>query len=150
MPLTPFHFGPGILIKPLAKKFSLTAFIVSQIIIDLEPLWNILRKAPRLHGLFHTFLGALIPAFLTVMVVRNILKRVPVSVLLFSALIGVWSHVILDGIMHRDMTPFFPFSDANPFLGIIPLSFLYWGCVVSGVIGLILWLLFRNREGLDL
>lgn len=145
MPLTPFHFGPGMLIKPLVKKFSLTAFIVSQIIMDIEPLWNILRKAPRLHGLFHSFVGSLIPAFLTVVLVKRFLKRVPLSVLVYSVLIGVWSHVVLDGIMHRDMTPFFPFSDVNPLLGIIPLSFLYLGCVISGVIGLILWFLLRVR-----
>ena len=30
-----------------------------------------------------------------------------------GALIGAYSQLILDSIMHRDMSPFFPFSDYN-------------------------------------
>ena len=33
---------------------------------------------------------------------------------MISAYIGAFSHVLLDGIMHDDMRPFFPLTDANP------------------------------------
>ena len=36
-----------------------------------------------------------------------------------GALIGAWSHLLLDSFMHEDIKPFSPFTDANPLLGVI-------------------------------
>lgn len=37
MPITPFHFGPGLLGKGLLPaKLSVTAFVAAQIVIDCE------------------------------------------------------------------------------------------------------------------
>jgi membrane-bound metal-dependent hydrolase YbcI (DUF457 family) len=71
----------------------------------------------------------------------NMLAQLPMSITIISSLIGVWSHVFLDSIMHQDMMPFSPFSDANPFLGFVSLTQLHWGCIFSGVLGTILWAL---------
>ena len=39
MPITPFHFGPGALVKVIVPKhFSWTIFALSNILIDLEPV----------------------------------------------------------------------------------------------------------------
>ena len=46
MPFTPFHFGPGAGIKAtLPGRFSLIIFCYSQVMIDLEPLYFLLRGA---------------------------------------------------------------------------------------------------------
>jgi hypothetical protein len=44
MPFTPFHFGPGATIKAMAgQHFSFTVFAFTQLAIDLEPLYFMLR-----------------------------------------------------------------------------------------------------------
>ena len=146
MPLTPFHFGPGVLVKSfLRSKFSLSTFILSQIFIDLETLWNIIRQAPRLHVVFHSFLGSLIPGVVAILAIRAISPSSSFPVLLFSSLVGVWSHVIFDGIMHADVTPFFPFSSANPFLDLCSLATLHVALVVSAIVGGLWW--FVSQRG---
>ena len=37
MPATPYHFGPGLLIKAAApRQFSMAAYSLTQVVIDLE------------------------------------------------------------------------------------------------------------------
>ena len=56
MPFTPLHFGPGLLLKAAAPRHvSFTAFVASQVLIDLESLYNILRGAWPVHRELHTF-----------------------------------------------------------------------------------------------
>jgi hypothetical protein len=159
MPVTPFHFGPGIFIKSvLRRNFSLFVFICSQIMIDFETLWNILSGHQKLHTFFHTYLGSLVIVCILTLIAKPLfkvtmwfwsdsknveasLKQVPISIIIFSALIGVWAHVFLDSIMHQDITPLKPFSDANPFLGIVSLEQLHLGCIFSGILGGIIWAL---------
>jgi len=59
MPFTPLHFGPGTAIKAVIPgSFSLTVFAFSQIVIDLEPLYYLLRDAWPVHRFLHTYRGA--------------------------------------------------------------------------------------------
>ena len=59
MPFTPFHFGPGIFVKAaMPHKFSLRIFILNQVMIDLESLFNILSGQYPVHRFLHTFLGS--------------------------------------------------------------------------------------------
>ena len=59
MPFTPFHFGPGMLIKGLIpKQFSLSVFALANIAMDVEPLYHLLRGGTQLHGASHTLIGA--------------------------------------------------------------------------------------------
>ena len=60
--------------------------------------------------------------------------------------LGGLFHSLLDGIMHADIRPFHPFSDANPLRGILSLDQLHAACVVAGAIGA-LWLLGRVWRG---
>jgi hypothetical protein len=46
-----------------------------------------------------------------------------------------WS---LDSIMHADMRPFAPWSDASPLLGILSIGGLHVACLVSGMLGALL------------
>lgn len=119
MPFTPYHFGAGALAKSIAPKhFSFTAFAVSNVLIDVEPLVRMLGLLDDtiLHGPTHTFPGAVVIAALTLPAVRmwdraaSALRltglrppAVPTWIVLTSALVGTVSHLILDGMMHADM-----------------------------------------------
>jgi len=56
-----------------------------------------------------------------------------------GAALGVLLHVPIDAMMHPDVKPFAPWTDANPFF--IPGSFewLHVACLAAGVLGLGLW-----------
>jgi hypothetical protein len=55
MPFTPLHFGPGLIVKAAVPgQFSLTAYTLANIAVDLEPLCHIVRRDYPLHGPFHT------------------------------------------------------------------------------------------------
>lgn len=173
MPFTPFHFGWGYSVAAVERKprlFCFFTFVITQVVIDVETLRNMLTQQLRLHTFFHTFLGSLVAAGIAVLLViasygpgRWILLRLPqflrglildfrlfpearpvVSALLLSALYGAWSHVLLDAIMHSDTLPFAPFSEANPFHELISMEALMWlgiGLVLLG------WAVFKIRRG---
>ena len=150
MPITPFHFGPGAVIHALApRQVSFLAFCAANVLIDVEPLYYMITHHHRLHQFFHTFVGASLVALATVILFlgcralsRRIwlpnpfewqsLNLIPVAV---GAIVGTYSHILLDSVMHRDITPFAPFSDVNPLLRIVSLSTLHWICIGSGVLG---------------
>ena len=148
MPFTPFHMGPGIVVKTaLQSSFSLMVFGWSQVAIDIQPLVVLLTGKGELHGFSHTFLGAtLIGLFCSLTgkhlgefglrVIRKP-KYLPISwkVSFASAFIGTYSHIIIDSIMHSDVFPLSPFSAASPLHGIINIKALHVWCMVSAVIG---------------
>lgn len=119
MPFTPYHFGAGALAKSIAPRHvSFTAFAVSNVLIDVEPLVRMLGLLDDtiLHGPTHTFPGAVVIAALTLPAMRLWDRAaaalrltglrppaVPTWMILSSALIGTLSHVILDAQMHADM-----------------------------------------------
>jgi hypothetical protein len=160
MPFTPFHMGPGLAIKAVAgRRFSLMVFGVSQVAIDLEPLVRIYRGDAVLHGWTHTYLGATVIAVISAVIGRPIgarilaalrgalrtlcwegsstAPRIGWAVPLVSALVGTWSHVLLDSLMHADMVPWAPFSTANGLLYALPFASVYRGCFWVGVAGLV-------------
>jgi membrane-bound metal-dependent hydrolase YbcI (DUF457 family) len=53
-----------------------------------------------------------------------------------GAAAGSYSHIVLDSLMHRDITPFAPFSNANPLLQAVSLSTLHWSCLAAGLIAI--------------
>ena len=59
MPFTPFHMGPGLLIKSLLQSsFSLMVFGWAQIVMDIQPLIAMTTGVGALHGFTHTYVGA--------------------------------------------------------------------------------------------
>ena len=54
-----------------------------------------------------------------------------------GALLGAWSHVALDSLMHPDMEPLWPFAAGNALLTVMSLDALHLLCIGSGVAGLI-------------
>lgn len=159
MPFTPFHFGPGMLIKGLIpKQFSLSVFALANIAMDVEPLYHILRGDTQLHGASHTLIGAACIGSGTALVAPRVIARawqwyqqfhiVADSPVHFTrqqawlgALLGSGSHLLLDATMHRDMHLLLPFSDANPLLHPEWTQNVYLACLLAGAIGLMLLLL---------
>ena len=152
--------GPGILIKALLQSsFSLMVFGWTQIIMDIQPLVILLMGEGHLHGFTHTFLGATLIAitsaisgkYLSELGLRiigvnefgfNQIRKKSNKVIIISwkvafisALIGSYTHVLLDAIMHGDVQPFYPFNLSNELLGLISISSLHKSCLYSGLIG---------------
>jgi hypothetical protein len=161
MPATPFHFGPGLLVKAAAPRhFSMAAYSLSQVVIDIESGYFMLHHATPVHREAHTFaIGGMIGLLCGLIVSRvgvwfarprDVVPealaaeyRLPVAVL--SGVFGGIFHSVLDGIMHADIRPFRPFTDANPLYGLVSVRNLYLFCIVTGLVGAAL-LLARERR----
>jgi hypothetical protein len=169
VPITPFHFGPGALVKAVAPRhFSFTVFAFSQGLIDLEPIGFFLFTGDPVHPYLHTYLGATLVflaswwggrpvcewvlrawnAWLSPTQARWLGQesRISVRAAGIGAFIGAWSHVAIDSIMHGDMEPFAPFSAAAPWLLVVSVETLQWLCVLAGIIGLAGLVFLRWRE----
>ena len=154
MPVTPFHFGPGLLLHAMApRRVSFMAFCASNGLIDVESLVNLVRGHDPVHAFFHSFAGATragVAAAGLMLASRQAGRRLRLpnpfgwlelsfGAIVVGALLGAWSHVLLDGVMHSDLRPFLPFDgDANPFLHFVSLGALHLGCVAAGGAGALL------------
>lgn len=163
MPVTPYHFGIGAAVKAVAPNgFSLVAFVLAQLIIDLEPLYYLLTNAPPWHRFMHTFAGATVVVVLTILFAR-LFRRVLGAIwqwgseqpfempnttrlaVFLGAVTGAYSHIWVDSIMHDDVYPLAPFSQLSPIHGLTPVLELEQYCLSLGAVGLGV-LAFRFRE----
>lgn len=168
MPITPFHFGPGVLLTAASpRRFSWTMFVLANVIMDLEPIsWFLLTGHPA-HMYFHTYVGAALLGLVVGLWGRSLCEwtlrgwnarlslararwlevapTISPMVAIASALVGTLSHVFLDSIMHADIRPWWPFSEANGLRGAISTPALEWLCVASGVLGIVS-LVARRRD----
>lgn len=158
MPFTPFHFGPGALIKACAPQHvSFTVFAFTQVLIDVEPLYFMLRGEYPVHRFFHSYLGATLVVLAAYLLGRPIAgialalfrtqlkptiaslveagRSIPRIAALIGAVTGAYSHILLDSIMHADVRPFAPFSESNPILLAISIAELHIYCAVAGLLG---------------
>lgn len=161
MPFTPFHMGPGLLLKAvLGSSFSLMIFGWTQIIMDIQPLIVLITGEGHLHGFTHTYIGASLLAILSALTGKH-LSELALSVLqlswvssykikwpvaIVSAFIGSYSHVLLDSLMHSDLQPFYPLTVNNPFLDQISITLLHKLCLYSGMIGAVIYFVCRFIE----
>jgi hypothetical protein len=166
MPFTPFHMGAAMLVKPAAgARFSVIAFGLAQVVIDIEPGIGMLGGSDVLHGPSHTIIGAILIAIAVALVSPCLASRIvrrwnqevryhklewlveveQVSKLavLAGAFFGTLSHLILDSLMHHDIHPLAPFSNANPLLGLVSHDAVYQLCVVMCVFGTAAWVLLK-------
>ena len=157
MPLTPFHLGPALLLGLLFLRYvDLPTFLVANVILDLEPLFIILFNLDLTHHqFFHTFLGGTLVALLLTWIMHKIrgtlspwltlfkLQQNPTfwSILLAS-IAGIYTHIFLDSIVHKDIRPFYP-SDMNPFLdgSMSSVMSVYMLCIWSFLGGLVVYVL---------
>jgi hypothetical protein len=176
VPFTPFHMGPGLAVKAVGGRyFSVLVFGIAQVAMDIEPLVGMLRGAKVLHGWSHSYVGAtvigLVVMLLATPLCRLILRRwnrelahyhigwlgspegIGPLAAATGAFVGTYSHVVLDSIMHADITPFSPWSTANGLQGYLSINALHFVCVAAGLFGISAWLIValwqrrRRREG---
>lgn len=154
--------GAALIAKPvLNRNFSVITFGISQVAMDIEPGVGMLTGSAVLHGPSHTFFGALVIACLVLLIAPSIcsyllrrwnkevihhklhwlvqLEAVPKVAVIVGAFFGTVSHVALDSLMHHDIQPLRPFSDANPLLGLVTHDGVYQLCAISGVLGAVAW-----------
>lgn len=158
MPITPFHLGPGLLFSGLSRHISLSAFIIANCLIDLEPTLAYLMTGDPVHRFMHTYFGANFAALLTAQFARRPVEQwlrywnsrlspaqanwmgcqeaIPVSTFWIGAFVGAWSHVWIDAFMHADVEPWWPFQPGNLVQGAIDISELHALCLIAGLIGL--------------
>ena len=159
MPFTPLHFGPGLIIKAaVPSQFSLTAYTLANVAVDLEPLYHILHGDTPLHGPVHTLPLATLTGLLVgvgVSLVPKVFRasslqradgkypdalraefRLPASIV--GGVLGGLSHSLIDSLIYTDFHPFAPFSVKNPLYGMIAPGDLSYGLFLAGLIGVVL------------
>jgi len=163
MPVTPLHFGLGMLAKGVfPRRVSLTAFVASQVLIDVEVAYYMLvRHEYPFHRWAHTFvLGGLIGLVvgLGVVAAGRVLRAAAGSArqipdvsetswvpALAGGLLGGLTHPVLDGVMHEGIEPLRPFSASNPFHHAISVTVLHLGLVAMALIGGLLLAIATRR-----
>ena len=162
MPVTAFHFGPGAALHAIAPKHvSFIAFCTANVVIDLESGYNLLTQQYPVHAFMHTYVGATLAAVVTVLVIAGLLAvsrrvRLPnvfewqalsLTQVVIGAAAGAYSHIVLDSIMHGDMTPLAPFTRTNDLLALVSIEALHWFCAAVGLlaVAVIAFRLARTR-----
>ena len=169
MPITPFHFGPGALIKAVAPAgFCWSSFTLANMLIDLEPVTLYLLTGDPAHPWLHTLPGALAVAALAATLGRRpcewalrcwnrwlspaqarwlgVDAAISPRQAWVGALLGTLSHLALDALMHADVRPLWPLLAGNPWRGAVSLGALHLGCVAAAVAALPVWLACRLRR----
>lgn len=140
-----------------ATRSSFVAFGAAQIAIDVESGYFLFHGGWPLHRGLHTLVGATAVCMAVVLLCRWLVSwRAPRSMNRFT--IGRWvqgdlarlrspiavavtvavsalGHVLPDAIMHEDVRPFAPLTDANPLFAAMPLSSLHLGLVLACALG---------------
>ena len=168
IPFTPFHMGAAMIVKPAVRRhFSVLVFGIAQVAMDIEPMIGMIRNWDVLHGPSHTTLGALLiaalVAWLSLPLCNFILSKFNQEVAHHNvawlqepypitraaawtgALFGTLSHLVLDSLMHHDIHPLAPFSNANPLADLVSHDGVYQLCVVLGVVGTVAWAVGKWR-----
>lgn len=142
---------------------SFLAFCAANVLIDVESLYNMITGQLRIHTFLHTYVGATLAALVVVLAfypARRLAtflpaspltawRFLPVKAVVAGALLGAWTHVLLDSVMHPDIMPLAPFSDVNVLYGALTMGMLHMSCLVAGIAALAWWLLrFKDaRQG---
>ncbi len=146
MPFTPFHLGPGALFKAIGgRHFSFMVFGGSQVMMDIEPLIGLIQNKPILHGYTHTLVGALLIGLAAALIGKPISSWVlrllaiahhPLTwrASFAGAMLGTFSHIVLDAVMHSDINPWWPIALGNDLLQIMPVGSLHLWCLGLGAL----------------
>ena len=123
MPFTPYHFGPsGFIGLVFGKWIDLPVFVLANVIVDVEVLVvGLLGLGYPIHRYCHTLLiGAVVGAlwgiaaypmrnlFRGVMRIFYIPYRTSLLKMVISGILGVWLHVLIDGVCNYDVRIFWP------------------------------------------
>ncbi|MCU4801231.1 hypothetical protein OB920_12700 [Halobacteria archaeon HArc-gm2] len=151
MPLTPFHLGPALLIGViLHRRLDLPTLLAASVVVDVRAALVLFGPLdPPIHGILTTFAGGTVVALLLAGVITGFGERLrpllaPLRLadtdaagpVVAAALVGVYSHVLLDAKLYTDARPFFPL-EVNPFyVGATAFLPVYAGCALAGLLAL--------------
>jgi predicted N-acetyltransferase YhbS len=153
MPATPYHFGPSAFIGLIFRKWlDIPVFVLANIIVDIEVLAIAVFGLGRpIHRYAHTLLiGAGVgviwamaayparPLFAKLMQLLRIPYKTNFRKMLISGVLGVWFHVLIDGIYHWDVRMFWP-SNSKLLFNIVPHDWIEPICVVFFFAAIILY-----------
>jgi hypothetical protein len=153
MPITPFHLGPGGALYAVGPRYvSFLAFFAANVIIDLEPLYLLVTDQRPFHRFLHTGVGATLVwgATCVIFALARWLsagiglpnwfrwQELSKTQIVVGAATGSYSHIALDSLVHSDASPFWPVTEANPFVGAVSPSTVYAVCVASGLVAVAL------------
>ncbi len=153
MPITPFHLGPAIFFGMIFfRSLNFPAFIVSSVIVDIEPFLVIVFGLDYpLHGFSHSFLGGSILALAVFFVMMKLngsaqklieffkLKQeTSLRSIFIASFGGVYLHIFLDSFLYTDIKPLFPL-DVNPLYGMVSYGDVILFCGASFFGGVILY-----------
>ena len=160
MPCTPYHFGPAALIGYIFKKWiHLPVFVCANVIVDIEVLLiNLMHLGRPYHRLGHTFListviGAVwgfvaylgLPIISWAMRIIKIPYQTNTLKIIISGILGAWFHVLIDGIYHYDVRPFWPIRK-NYLWRMISNTQLKWVCIICWVIFILLYAISLKKQ----
>jgi len=164
MPITPFHLGPGTLIKAVIPGwFSLSAFTLAQLIIDSElGYFYFIQQTEPFHRFLHSYVGASAVLILCLILAKPICQLwlkiwnkivapnpysrlyvidvIPYRSVVIGSFIGVYSHIFLDSLITEDLQPFYPWATTNSLYGSTNLVAFHFILLVIGTVG-VFWLL---------
>ena len=173
MPFTPYHFGlSGFLGLVFRKWVDVPVFVLANVAIDIEVLIVAFFGLGRpVHRYAHTLLGGLVLGvvwavaaysmrglFQKAMAFLRLKYETCLSKMIISGVLGVWLHVLIDGMYHGDVEPFWP-NKTSLWLRIVRRigynkiddlkSYVETGCVIFWFAGiavylLILWMSYCN------
>jgi len=159
MPFTPYHFGPSGLLGYIFRKWiDFPVFVLANIAVDLEvPLVRLLNLDWPYHRLCHTFLigsvvGAVwgLAAYAWLDVLNRAMKKIRIPYrtnflkMIISGILGVWLHVLIDGIYHYDAKPFWPIRK-NYLWHLLSQNQVKEICIICFVILIVLYVLSRMK-----
>ena len=123
MPFTPYHFGPSAFLGLLFRKWlDIPVFLLANVVVDIEVLViSLLGLGWPVHRYVHNLLlGAATGALwgLLAYPLRNLFKKTMQLIFLpyqtsllkmvFSGILGIWLHVIIDAPANWDIRLFWP------------------------------------------
>jgi membrane-bound metal-dependent hydrolase YbcI (DUF457 family) len=150
-------------VKAVAQeRFSLIIFGWAQILMDLQPLVVFLTHEGQTHGVTHTFVGGAVLGAVAAVSGKpmgerllNLFRkkdkpRVHISwkTAWWSGMVGGLSHVLLDGLIYPDMSPFWPFVRGTR-MDVFTSRGMTAFCIFSGLAGLLVYFVWRGVEALN-
>ncbi len=164
MPYTPYHFGPsGFISLALRRWLDVPVFVLANVIVDLEVLIiTHFRLGYPIHRYAHTLLlGTAVGIIwaIAAYLLRNLFKHLMQTLhipyqpkfwkMLISGVLGVWLHVVLDAIYHRDIRLFWP-AKVRPLYRLITRQQLEALCLAFFIAAIVLWgltaILYSKRK----
>ena len=118
------------------------------------------------HRFFHSYLGATVLVVIGIFTGRPICRwfikkwngklskkqakwlyiepAISLKSAIMGSVLGGYSHIVLDSMMHADMKPFWPFTHTNGWHRILTLDQLELFCVLSGIVGVLILVGYRR------